>query len=60
MVPYGLNGHYHYNYCEAKLNTDPMCRCVSLMAKQIATLAEQVAILMADNRRLQKQLDNAV
>ncbi len=59
MIPYGLDGHYHYNDCKAILNTDPACSCVNSMAKQISMLAEQVALLMRDNRRLQRQLDNA-
>ena len=59
MVPYGNNGHWHYRDCEAKLNTDPACKCVQNMAKQIAELAEQVKYLMAGNRHLQKQINNA-
>ena len=58
MIPYGLNGHYHYSDCEALVNTDPKCKCVQNMAKQISVLAEQVAVLMADNRRQQRQLNN--
>lgn len=58
MIPYGNDGHYHYRDCEAKLNSDPACKCVQNMAKQIAVLAEQVAVLMADNRRQQRQLNN--
>ena len=59
MMPYGLNGHYHYDDCKAKFNTDPGCSCVQSMAKQIAMLAEQIAILMKANRHLQRQVDNA-
>jgi len=59
MMPYGLNGHYHYSDCKQILNTHPGCSCVASMAKQIAMLAEQVSKLMAANRHLQRAVDNA-
>jgi hypothetical protein len=59
MMPYSLNGHYHYPDCEAKLNTDPNCHCVGNMAKQCSVLAEECGRLMQVNRQLKKQLDNA-
>ena len=59
MVPYGLNGHYHYADCEAKLNTDPACKCVQNMAKQIYVLAEECKHLMAANRHMRRVIDNA-
>jgi hypothetical protein len=59
MMPYGLNGHYHYPDCEAKLNSDPDCHCVGNMAKQLSVLAEECGRLMAINRQLVKQLNNA-
>jgi hypothetical protein len=58
MLPYGLNGHYHYADCKEVLNTHPGCSCISSMAKQISMLAEEVAKLMQANRHLQRQLDN--
>lgn len=58
MMPYGRNGHWHYNDCEATLNSDPACKCVTQMAKQISELAEQVKHLMAQNRHMQKVIDN--
>jgi hypothetical protein len=59
MIPYGLNGHYHYNDCPATVNTDPECLCVRNMAQQISVLAEECKRLMAANRHLQKVVDNA-
>jgi hypothetical protein len=59
MMPYGLNGQYHYGGCEAKLNSDPDCDCVGHMAKQVSVLAEECGRLMAINRQLVKQLNNA-
>ena len=58
MIPYGFNGHYHYEDCKEVLNTHPGCSCISSMAKQISMLAEEVAKLMQANRHLQRQLDN--
>ena len=58
MIPYGFNGHYHYEDCKEVLNTHPGCSCISSMAKQISMLAEEVAKLMRVNRQLQRQLDN--
>jgi hypothetical protein len=59
MMPYGLNGQYHYPDCEAKLNSDPNCDCVGNMAKQLAIVVEECGRLMAHNRQLIKQLNNA-
>ncbi len=59
MMPYGLNGHYHYPDCEATLNTDPNCHCVGNMAQQCSILAEECGRLMRVNRQLTKQLDHA-
>jgi hypothetical protein len=59
MMPYGFNGHYHYEDCKEVLNTHPGCSCIQSMAKQIAMLAEEVAKLMRVNRQLQRQVDNA-
>jgi hypothetical protein len=58
MMPYGFNGHYHYEDCKEVLNTHPGCSCISSMAKQISMLAEEVTKLMRVNRQLQRQLDN--
>jgi hypothetical protein len=58
MMPFGFNGHYHYEDCKEVLNTHPGCSCISSMAKQISMLAEEVAKLMRVNRQLQRQLDN--
>jgi hypothetical protein len=58
MMPYGFNGHYHYEDCKELLNTHPGCSCIQSMAKQIAMLAEEVGKLMRVNRQLQRQLDN--
>ena len=59
MIPYGLNGQWHYPDCEAKLNSDPECDCPAKMAKQISVLAQECGRLMGINRQLKKQLDNA-
>jgi hypothetical protein len=59
MMPYSLNGQWHYPDCEAKLNSDPNCHCVGNMAKQCSVLAEECGRLMAINRQLKKQLDRA-
>jgi hypothetical protein len=59
MMPYCLNGQYHYADCEAKLNSDPECDCVGNMAKQCSVLAEECGRLMRVNRQLTKQLGNA-
>jgi hypothetical protein len=59
MMPYGLNGHYHYPDCEEKLTRDPDCHCAGNMAKQLSVLAEECGRLMAINRQLVKQLNNA-
>jgi hypothetical protein len=58
MMPYGVNGQWHYADCKQVLNTHPGCSCISSMAKQISMLAEEVAKLMRVNRQLQRQLDN--
>jgi len=59
MMPYGLNGQWHYPDCEAKLNSDPDCDCVGNMVKQLSILSEECKRLMAINRQLVKQLNNA-
>ena len=59
MMPYGLNGQWHYPDCEAKLNSDPKCDCVGNMAKQLSVIAKECGRLMAINRQLVKQLNNA-
>jgi hypothetical protein len=59
MMPYGLNGQYHYPDCKELLNSHPGCSCIPSMAKQIAMLAEEVGKLMRANRHLQRQVDNA-
>jgi hypothetical protein len=59
MMPYGVNGQWHYADCKELLNSHPGCSCISSMAKQIAMLAEQVGNLMRANRHLQRQVDNA-
>jgi hypothetical protein len=59
MMPYGLNGQWHYPDCEATLNTDPNCDCAGNMAKQLSVLVEECKRLMQINRTLKKQLDNA-
>jgi hypothetical protein len=59
MIPYGLNGHYHYADCQAKLNSDPDCDCVGNMAKQISILSEECKRLMQKNRTLESQLRRA-
>ena len=59
MMPYSLNGQYHYPDCTAKLNSDPDCHCVGNMAKQCSVLAEECGRLMQINRQLVKQLNNA-
>jgi hypothetical protein len=58
MMPYGVNGQWHYADCKEVLNTHPGCSCISSMAKQISMLAEEVAKLMRVNRQLQRQVDN--
>jgi hypothetical protein len=58
MMPYGVNGQWHYADCKEVLNSHPGCSCISSMAKQISMLAEEVAKLMRVNRQLQRQLDN--
>jgi hypothetical protein len=59
MMPYGVNGQWHYADCKEVLNSHPGCSCISSMAKQIAMLAEEVGNLMRANRHLQRQVDNA-
>jgi hypothetical protein len=59
MMPYALNGHYHYPDCEAKLNSDPDCDCVGNMAKQLSVLVEECKRLMQINRTLESQLRRA-
>jgi regulator of replication initiation timing len=59
MMPYGLNGQWHYADCKEVLNSHPGCSCISSMAKQIAILAEENAKLHRANRHLRKVVDNA-
>jgi hypothetical protein len=59
MLPYGVNGQWHYADCKELLNSHPGCSCIPSMAKQIAMLAEEVGNLMRANRQLQRQVDNA-
>jgi hypothetical protein len=59
MMPYGVNGQWHYADCKELLNSHPGCSCIPSMAKQIAMLAEEVGNLMRANRQLQRQVDNA-
>ena len=59
MLPYGVNGQWHYADCKELLNSHPGCSCIPSMAKQIAMLAEEVGNLMRGNRHLQRQVDNA-
>jgi hypothetical protein len=59
MMPYGLNGQWHYADCEAKLNSDPNCDCVGNMAKQLSVLVEECKRLMQINRTLESQLRRA-
>jgi hypothetical protein len=59
MMPYGVNGQWHYPDCKELLNSHPGCSCISSMAKQISMLAEEVGKLMRVNRHLQRQVDNA-
>ena len=59
MMPYGRNGAWHYPDCTATTNYDPDCDCVGNMAKQCSVLAEECGRLMAINRQLVKQLNNA-
>jgi hypothetical protein len=59
MMPYGLNGHYHYPDCEAKLNSDPELRLCRQHGQTTAIVVEECGRLMQVNRQLKKQLDNA-
>jgi len=59
MMPYGLNGEWHYTDCKITLNSDPKCDCVGRMAKQISLLAEECHRLMKINRIQLKMLNNA-
>jgi hypothetical protein len=59
MIPYGLNGQWHYADCEAKLNSDPNCDCIGNMAKQLSVLVEECKRLMQINRTLESQLRRA-
>jgi hypothetical protein len=58
MMPYGVNGQWHYADCKELLNSHPGCSCIPSMAKQIAMLAEEVGNLMRKNRHLQRLVDN--
>jgi hypothetical protein len=58
MMPYGLNGQWHYEDCKEVLNSHPGCSCLLSMVKQISILAEECKRLMQVNRQLQRQLDN--
>ena len=59
MMPYGLNGAWHYPDCTVTLNSDADCHCVGNMVKQLSILSEECKRLMAINRQLVKQLNNA-
>jgi hypothetical protein len=59
MMPYCLNGQYHYPDCTAKLNSDPDCHCAGNMAKQLSVLVEECKRLMQINRTLESQLRRA-
>ena len=59
MMPYGLNGQWHYSDCIVTLNSDPDCHCLGNMLEQISVLSEECKRLMAINRQLVKQLNNA-
>jgi hypothetical protein len=59
MMPYGLNGAWHYPDCTATTNYDPDCDCVGNMVTQLSILSEECKRLMAINRQLVKQLNNA-
>jgi hypothetical protein len=58
MMPYGVNGQWHYADCKELLNSHPGCSCIPSMAKQIAMLAEEIGNLMRKNRHLQRLVDN--
>jgi hypothetical protein len=59
MMPYGLNGAWHYPDCTATTNYDPDCDCVGNMAKQLSVLVEECKRLMQINRTLESQLRRA-
>jgi hypothetical protein len=59
MIPYGLNGAWHYADCTVTLNSDAACHCVGNMAKQISILSEECKRLMQVNRTLESQLRRA-
>jgi hypothetical protein len=59
MMPYGLNGAWHYPDCTATTNYDPECDCIGNMVTQLSILSEECKRLMAINRQLVKQLNNA-
>jgi hypothetical protein len=59
MMPYGLNGAWHYQDCTATTNYDPECDCVGNMAKQLSILSEECKRLMQKNRTLESQLRRA-
>ena len=59
MMPYGLNGQWHYADCTVTLNSDPECHCLDNMVKQLSILSEECKRLMQINRQLKKQLDRA-
>jgi hypothetical protein len=59
MMPYGLNGQWHYPDCTAKLNSDPECDCVSNMLTQLNILSEECKRLAQINRTLESQLRRA-
>ncbi len=59
MMPYGLNGEWHYANCQAKLNSDPDCDCVGNMVTQLSILSEECKRLMQINRTLESQLRRA-
>jgi hypothetical protein len=59
MMPYGLNGAWHYPDCTATTNFDPECDCVGNMAQQLAIVVEECGRLMQVNRTLESQLRRA-
>jgi hypothetical protein len=59
MMPYGLNGQWHYPDCTVTLNSDPDCHCVDNMLTQLSVLSEECKRLAQKNRTLESQLRRA-
>jgi hypothetical protein len=59
MMPYGLNGEWHYPDCTATLNREPDCHCIDNMVTQLNILSEECKRLMQKNRTLESQLRRA-